>query len=39
MGFAAVIAACWILFANFVAAGIYNNMNILDIIEEYNMLI
>lgn len=22
MGFAAVIAACWILFANFVAAGI-----------------
>lgn len=24
MGFAAVIAACWILFANFVAAGIYN---------------
>lgn len=24
MGFAAVIAACWILFANFVAAGTYN---------------
>lgn len=28
MGFAAVIAACWILFANFVAAGIYNNSTV-----------
>lgn len=26
MGFAAVIAACWILFANFVAAGIYSDI-------------
>lgn len=24
MGFAAVIAACWILFANFVAAGTFS---------------
>lgn len=27
MGFAAVIAACWILFADFVAAGWYEIIN------------